>query len=377
MTEATLIVGLEDTGLPRRSLILRSLRLAGGAMATVPLVALVGAMIKKPGDQLVPHAVPPEQEAVPAERAWCRSCTSDWRRVGPDDIEPGGIATVFPGVRSETVNGYRRRHRRVVAHAADPAAAGPEGQGRARARPASAGRRRTPSTSRSPRSARTPAARRRCTSSRPAGCCARATSRSSRCSRTPSRCSARPPAACRNCRSTSRSAQDGRQYFVARVRLQRSHRPRLLGAAMTSHAPHARATASRARRRARPASGSTSGSSIAGPMRTQLNKVFPDHWSFMMGEIALYSFIILLLTGTYLTFFFDPSMAETSTTAGYVPMQRHHDVAGVRVDAEHHLRRPRRPDHPADPPLGGAAVPRRDAHPHVPGVLHRRVPQAA
>ena len=57
--------------------------------------------------------------------------------------------------------------------------------------------------------------------------------------------------------------------------------------------------------------GSTTGSTLAGPMRTQLNKVFPDHWSFMMGEIALYSFIILLLTGTYLTFFFDPSMAET------------------------------------------------------------------
>src|SRR3954447_18949568 len=50
---------------------------------------------------------------------------------------------------------------------------------------------------------------------------------------------------------------------------------------------------------------------LAGPMRKQLNKVFPDHWSFMMGEIALYSFIILLLTGTYLTFFFDPSMSET------------------------------------------------------------------
>ena len=60
---------------------------------------------------------------------------------------------------------------------------------------------------------------------------------------------------------------------------------------------------------------------LAGPIRTQLNKVFPDHWSFMMGEIALYSFIILLLTGTYLTFFFDPSMAETTYHGSYVPMQ--------------------------------------------------------
>src|SRR3954467_9241159 len=60
---------------------------------------------------------------------------------------------------------------------------------------------------------------------------------------------------------------------------------------------------------------------LAGPMRKQLNKVFPDHWSFMMGEIALYSFIILLLTGTYLTFFFDPSMADTVYHGRYVPMQ--------------------------------------------------------
>src|SRR3954452_15881124 len=59
---------------------------------------------------------------------------------------------------------------------------------------------------------------------------------------------------------------------------------------------------------------------VAGPMRKYLNKVFPDHWTFMMGEIALYSFIVLLLTGTYLTFFFDPSSAETVYHGRYVPM---------------------------------------------------------
>ena len=57
---------------------------------------------------------------------------------------------------------------------------------------------------------------------------------------------------------------------------------------------------------------------MAGPIRKQLNKVFPDHWSFMMGEIALYSFVILLLSGTYLTFFYDPSMAETTYHGRYV-----------------------------------------------------------
>ncbi len=38
-------------------------------------------------------------------------------------------------------------------------------------------------------------------------------------------------------------------------------------------------------------------------------KIFPDHWSFMLGEVAMYSFFVLLLSGTFLTFFYDPSMA--------------------------------------------------------------------
>jgi ubiquinol-cytochrome c reductase cytochrome b subunit len=51
--------------------------------------------------------------------------------------------------------------------------------------------------------------------------------------------------------------------------------------------------------------------------RTVLNKVFPDHWSFMIGELALYCFIILLLTGVYLTFFFDPSANLTTYQGSY------------------------------------------------------------
>ena len=50
-------------------------------------------------------------------------------------------------------------------------------------------------------------------------------------------------------------------------------------------------------------------------------KVFPDHWSFMFGEVALYSFVILLLSGTFLTFFFDPSMAETHYDGSYTPLK--------------------------------------------------------
>jgi ubiquinol-cytochrome c reductase cytochrome b subunit len=50
-------------------------------------------------------------------------------------------------------------------------------------------------------------------------------------------------------------------------------------------------------------------------------KVFPDHWSFMLGEVALYSFVVILLSGTFLTFFFDPSMAETHYEGSYVPLK--------------------------------------------------------
>jgi len=49
----------------------------------------------------------------------------------------------------------------------------------------------------------------------------------------------------------------------------------------------------------------------ARPLRTAMNKVFPTHWSFMLGEVALYSFLLLLLSGVYLTLFFDASMGET------------------------------------------------------------------
>lgn len=52
-----------------------------------------------------------------------------------------------------------------------------------------------------------------------------------------------------------------------------------------------------------------------------LNRVFPDHWSFMIGEIALYCFLILVLTGTYLTFFFEPSVREVVYRGEYAPLR--------------------------------------------------------
>jgi ubiquinol-cytochrome c reductase cytochrome b subunit len=60
---------------------------------------------------------------------------------------------------------------------------------------------------------------------------------------------------------------------------------------------------------------------ISTPLRRLLNKVFPDHWSFLLGEIALFSFIILLLTGIFLTLFFDPSMQETVYNGSYTALR--------------------------------------------------------
>ncbi|MEV5507004.1 cytochrome bc1 complex cytochrome b subunit [Streptomyces orinoci] len=59
--------------------------------------------------------------------------------------------------------------------------------------------------------------------------------------------------------------------------------------------------------------------------KANMRKIFPDHWSFMLGEVCLYSFLIIILTGVYLTLFFHPSMEEVVYHGSYVPLQ------GVRV----------------------------------------------
>jgi ubiquinol-cytochrome c reductase cytochrome b subunit len=59
---------------------------------------------------------------------------------------------------------------------------------------------------------------------------------------------------------------------------------------------------------------------ISNWLKRNLNKVFPDHWSFMLGEIALYSFIVLLLSGTFLSLWFKPSMTEVVYNGSYVPL---------------------------------------------------------
>ncbi|CAB4537244.1 unannotated protein [freshwater metagenome] len=64
--------------------------------------------------------------------------------------------------------------------------------------------------------------------------------------------------------------------------------------------------------------------SISGAVKFLGRKIFPDHWSFMLGEIALYSFVVILLSGTFLTFFYDPSMVEVHYDGSYVPLKGIH-----------------------------------------------------
>jgi ubiquinol-cytochrome c reductase cytochrome b subunit len=56
-------------------------------------------------------------------------------------------------------------------------------------------------------------------------------------------------------------------------------------------------------------------------LRQAMRYVFPDHWSFLLGEVALYSFVILIATGVYLALFFDPSLAKTTYHGMYVPLR--------------------------------------------------------
>ena len=54
--------------------------------------------------------------------------------------------------------------------------------------------------------------------------------------------------------------------------------------------------------------------------KANMRKVFPDHWSFMLGEVTLYSFLVLILTGVYLTLFFEPSMQEVVYNGSYTEL---------------------------------------------------------
>ncbi|WP_174844159.1 ubiquinol-cytochrome c reductase cytochrome b subunit [Cryobacterium sp. Hh4] len=61
--------------------------------------------------------------------------------------------------------------------------------------------------------------------------------------------------------------------------------------------------------------------SISTAVKELGRKIFPDHWSFLLGEVALYSFVIILLSGSFLTFFFSASMTPVLYDGSYVPLK--------------------------------------------------------
>jgi len=56
-------------------------------------------------------------------------------------------------------------------------------------------------------------------------------------------------------------------------------------------------------------------------LRKALRYAFPDHWSFLLGEVALYAFVVLVATGIYLTFFFEPSTGQIVYHGPYAPLR--------------------------------------------------------
>jgi ubiquinol-cytochrome c reductase cytochrome b subunit len=65
-------------------------------------------------------------------------------------------------------------------------------------------------------------------------------------------------------------------------------------------------------------------------IRKAIRYLFPDHWSFMLGEVALYSFVVLVGTGIYLTFFFVDSTQTTVYHGPYAPLQGHEMTEAYR-----------------------------------------------
>jgi ubiquinol-cytochrome c reductase cytochrome b subunit len=61
--------------------------------------------------------------------------------------------------------------------------------------------------------------------------------------------------------------------------------------------------------------------SLAKGSKSLIRKAFPDHWSFLLGELALYSFVMLVVTGIWLTMFYKPGMEESPYAGSYSPLR--------------------------------------------------------
>ena len=168
----------------------------------------------------------------------------------------------------------------------------------------------------------------------------------------------------------------GRRLRAVR-RVAREPRPRHARAGARSRAARHRRDASGAGdRRAQPLVRRPARHRHASRARA-LNKVVPGPLVVHARRDRALRFVVLVLTGVVPHLLLRPE-----STSGHVPRQlraaataTHMSEAYQSVDPPQ-LRRARRAGDAPDPPLGGAAVPRRDRRPPVPHLLHRRVPQA-
>jgi ubiquinol-cytochrome c reductase cytochrome b subunit len=74
-------------------------------------------------------------------------------------------------------------------------------------------------------------------------------------------------------------------------------------------------------RRANTLMTATDGPSMGSPLKRMLRRTEADQWSFLFAQITLHSFIVLVVTGAFLTFFFDPDMTRTTYDGSYVPLR--------------------------------------------------------
>ena len=70
-------------------------------------------------------------------------------------------------------------------------------------------------------------------------------------------------------------------------------------------------------------------------LQRSMDHIFPDNWSFMLGEIAFYCFLILVITGIWLAFFFDPSDAQVAYQGSYAPL--HGQTMSLAYESTVHL----------------------------------------
>ena len=94
-------------------------------------------------------------------------------------------------------------------------------------------------------------------------------------------------------------------------------------------------------------------------LKAALRYVFPDHWSFLLGEIALYSFIVLVGTGIFLTLYYIPGDSQVIYHGSYAPLAGQEMSEAYRSVLNLSFNVPAGPADASGPPLGGRRVHRR------------------